>query len=384
MSHRINIALVGSGAMGRCHSASLAALPFCYKDLPFEAHRALLVTRDEKTASEKAAALGFDRAVTTLEEALADQTIDVVDICTPNICHYEEVKAALAAGKHVLCEKPLGISAKEADELADLAGKSGKTCGMVFNNRHLPSAMRAKELVGEGRLGEIVSFRTSYLHSSSTDPRKPRGWKQDKTVCGGGVLFDLGSHAIDLLAFILGKEENNRIASVRGTPQIFYKTRAGADGGEWQTNADEAFYATVKLRGGAIGTLEASKITVGANDDFTVSVYGTRGALQFDLMQPNYLRFYDASTASAPHGGLRGYTSIECVGRYDTPEAVFPGMRAPVGWARGHIHSMAAYLSAVHEGRPASPSFADGAYVNRVMEAAYTSAETGAFETVGF
>ena len=237
MKKIINIAVIGSGAMGRTHSASVANLKYCYKNLPFEAKLHTLVTRDSETAKEKADGLGFENYSTSLDEVLANPEIDVIDVCTPNICHYEEVKKALAAGKHILCEKPLGISAAEADELASLAEKSGKICGIVFNNRHLPATLRAKALVEEGRLGEIVTFRSAYLHSSSTDPQKPRGWKQDKDICGGGVLFDLGSHAIDLLSFVLGDKAENRISSVYGTSQIFFKERTGADGNKWQTKA---------------------------------------------------------------------------------------------------------------------------------------------------
>ncbi len=382
----ITAALVGSGAMGRTHAAAMAALPFVYTSLPFEVRRKTLVTREEKTAEEKAEALGFEGYALTLDEALADPEIDVVDICTPNICHYEQVKAAIRAGKHVLCEKPLGVSAGQARELATLAEESGLCCGMVFNNRHLPAVMRARALVEEGKLGKIVSFDVSYLHSSATDPTVKRGWKQDKTVCGGGVLFDLGSHAIDLAAFVMGGAKENRIAAVQGTSQIVYRTRTGEDGKEWETNADEAFYMTATLNGGAVGTVRVSKIHVGTNDDLTLAVYGTDGALKFDLMNPNYLQFYDKTRSGEPLGGERGFTAIECVHRYpvldDGAKAVLPGMRAPIGWMCGHLHSMYAYFAAVYAGRKPSPDFADGAYVNRVMETAYKAAESGKTETV--
>lgn len=379
---KINIALLGSGAMGRAHSASVTALRYCYHPLAFDAHLHTLVTRSADSAEEKAAMLGFEHFTTDYESVLNDPTIDVIDICTPNVCHYEQVKAALLHKKHVLCEKPLGITPTEADELADLAEKAGVIHGMVFNNRHLPSAMRAAALVAEGKLGRIVSFRSAYLHSSSTDPARPRGWKQDADICGGGVLFDLGSHAIDLLSYVLGNDPANRIETVRGLSQIVYPERMGPDGNLWKTNADEAFYITARLAGGACGTIEASKVSVGANDDFTLTIYGTKGALRFDLMNPNYLYVYDSDRPAAPFGGERGFTAIECVGRYDDPSAVFPGMRAPIGWARGHIHSMYSYLSAVAEGKPFMPSFVQGAYVNRVMDAAYRSDATGKVEIV--
>lgn len=379
---KINIAMLGSGAMGRAHAAAVANLRYCYHPLPFEPKLHTLVTRDETIGKQKADMLGFEGFTTDYQAVLNNAEIDVIDICTPNICHYEQVKAALAHGKNVLCEKPLGITASQADELAALAKNTKSICGVVFNNRHLPAAIRAASLVAEGRLGRIVSFRSAYLHSSSTDPAKPRGWKQDKDICGGGVLFDLGSHAIDLLCFVLGKAPENQIASVRGLSQIVYAERAGADGKPWHTNADEAFYITARLAGGACGTVEASKVSVGANDDFTLAIYGTDGAIKFDLMNPNYLYFYDAKQPSSPNGGQRGFTAIECVGRYDWPEAVFPGMRAPIGWFRGHIHSMYTYLCAVSEGKPFAPDFSDGAYVNRIMEAAYQSDAGGKEERI--
>ena len=217
---RINIALIGSGAMGRAHAAAVANLRYCYNPLPFEAVLHTLITRDENTARPKADMLGFVNYSTDYKAVLENPNIDVIDVCTPNICHYEEVKAALAHGKNVLCEKPLGITAAQAEELAALAQKTDSVCGVVFNNRHLPAAIRAASLVAEGRLGKIVSFRSAYLHSSSADPAKPRGWKQDKDICGGGVLFDLGSHAIDLLAFVLGNAPENKIDTVRGLSQI--------------------------------------------------------------------------------------------------------------------------------------------------------------------
>ena len=169
----INVAVVGKGSMGRTHSASISLLKYCYKNMPFEVKLHTLVTRKEETARADADALGFENYALTFDEAVNNPEIDVIDICTPNICHYEEVKKAVLAGKHVLCEKPLGISAAEADELAALAEKSDKICGMVFNNRHLPATLRAKALVEEGRIGDVVTFRSAYLHSSSTDPNKP-------------------------------------------------------------------------------------------------------------------------------------------------------------------------------------------------------------------
>lgn len=378
----INFAVVGKGSMGRAHSASLDMLKYCYKNLPFEVKLHTLVTRNPETAQADTHALGFENYSLSVDDCLKNEDIDVIDICTPNNTHFDIISKAVKANKHILCEKPLAVSDTEARKILELTKNYDKCCGMVFNNRHLPAALRAKELMKEGRLGRILTFRAVYLHASGTDPKKNAGWKQNRDICGGGVLFDLGSHAIDLLCCILGDNEKYGFESLYGMSQIGFKTRAGMDGKEWQTNADEAFYITAKLKNGACGTIEASKISVGANDDLSVEIRGTDGALRFSLMEPNFLEFYDAKYTGTPNGGDRGFTKIECVNRYDMPESVFPGMRAPIGWFRGHIHSMYNFCNAVYAGTNPSPSFEDGAYVNKIMQAAYDSDVSGKSVTV--
>ncbi len=373
----INFAIIGKGSMGRTHSASLTLLKYCYKNLPFEVKLHTLVTRNENTARADADALGFENYAVSVEQMLENPEIDVVDICTPNNTHFDIIKQCVAANKHILCEKPLAISANEAQSILEMTKCYDKCCGMVFNNRHLPAILRAKQLVKEGRLGRILTFRATYLHSSGTNPKMNAGWKQNRDICGGGVLFDLGSHAIDLLSCVLGDSKEYAISSVIGMPQIAYETRMGMDGKEWKTNADEAFYIMAKLKNGACGTIEASKISAGANDDLTLEIGGTDGALRFSLMNPNFLEFYDSMYTGTPHGGDRGFAKIECVNRYDMQESVFPGMRAPIGWLRGHIHSMYSFCNAVYQGKTPSPSFADGAYVNKVMQGAYDSHNQG-------
>ncbi len=375
MSKAINVAIVGKGAMGRAHSASIAYLKYCYKNLPFEVKLHTLVTRNPNTARADADALGFENYALTFEEAVNNPEIDVIDICTPNNLHYDMIEKAVKAGKHILCEKPLAINGEEAKKILSLTENYGKCCGMVFNNRHLPAIIRAKQIAEEGKLGRILSFRTVYRHSSGTDPEKAAGWKQNKDICGAGVLFDLGSHAIDLLYCVLGDDAQYKVSDVKAVTQIGFETRKGMDGKAWKTNAEEAVYAVVRLENGAVGTIEASKINVGANDDLSLEIFGTDGSLRFNLMDPNFLEFYDNTADGAHYGGYKGYTRIECVNRYDIEGSVFPGMRAPIGWLRGHIHSMYNYFTAVYNGTDVSPSFKDGAYVNQVMQMILDNAE---------
>ena len=362
----IRIGLLGFGAMGRTHTWAVQNLPFFYGELPFACEVLGVCTTTQEKSERVARKFGMKIATTNEDDLINSPEIDVIDVCTPNVYHYETLKKAIAAGKSVLCEKPLCISAEQAEEVAALPLNAGQICGMVFNNRWIAPVMRAKQLIDEGKLGRILSFEGKYLHNSAADPNRPAGWKQDSTVCGGGVLFDLGSHVIDLLGFLCGP-----LVQVGGMSQIGYPNRKGRYGEKWETNADESFYLTGKTAEGACGTITVGKLQVGTNDDLSFEIYGERGALRFSLMEPNWLYYYDNTAANAPIGGMRGFTKIECVGRY--PDLTFPSPKAPAGWLYGHLASMHAFLSSVAEGKPFSPSFADGLYVQKVMETAYAS-----------
>ena len=369
----IRIGLLGFGAMGRTHAFAIKNLPFYFADLPFHAAIAGVATRSMEKSRRVAAEFGIPVATDDENVLINDPTIDVIDICTPNILHADTVRRALAAGKHVYCEKPLADSLAAAEEMAALAAGSDCICTVVFNNRHLSAVCRAKQLIEEGRLGRILTFDFRYLHNSCTDPERAAGWKQTADVCGeGGVLLDLGAHIIDLAVHLCGK-----FRAVTGKSQIAFPTRRGMDGKEWHTNASEAFYMLAETEDGAHGTLTASKLTTGVNDDLFFSIHGTKGALRFSLMEPNYLEFYDNTAAHEPYGGFGGFTRIECVGRYPSPAGAFPSPKAAQGWLRGHVMGMHSFLQSVYLGKQAEPSFAHGAYVQRVMETALRSAEDG-------
>ncbi len=370
---KLKIGLVGFGFMGKTHLWSVRNLPFFYKtaDLGFEAEVVSVCASTPERAQEAAAAYGIPRAAASPAELIADPAVDVVDICAPNPLHFEVARAAILAGKHVLCEKPLTVTYAEAQELTALAEEHGVICGTVFNNRFLSPVMRAKELIDEGRLGRILSFDFAYRHNSCIDPDRRVGWKQTAEG-GGGTWYDLGPHVLDLCHHLCGE-----LSFLVGRSQIAYPTHVKPDGSLWETNADEAFYLICGTKEGAVGTVTTSKLTQGANDELTFSVNGELGSLSFSLMDPNYLCFYDATAPGGALGGTRGYTRIECVGRYPSPASGFPAIKAPQGWLRGHIGCMAGYLSAVAAGVPCSPSFADGAYVQRVLEAARLSDREG-------
>lgn len=365
----MNIGIIGFGGMGKTHAYAVDNLKYFYSPLGFSAKVLGVCCGHYENALKACSTFGFEKAYKNEDELIADPEIDIVDICTPNNLHYETLKKAIAAGKHIYCEKPLCVTDAQAQEISALAKEKGIITAIVFNTRFLLPVLRAKELVSAGRIGEVLSFSGKFYHSSAADPDKKAGWKQNRDVCGGGVLFDLGSHTIDLIRWICGQE----FKSVSGLSQIAYPTRLGMNGEEWKTNADEAFYMTATLANGACGTIAVGKIMAGTNDDHSFEIFGSKGSVAFDLMQPNYLRFYDATAPESE----RGYTKIECCGRYPAPSGVFPGVKAPVGWLRGHVGSMYNFLDCVSRGVPCTPSFEDGAAIQKIMEAAYLSSESG-------
>ncbi len=369
MKKQIKIGLLGFGAMGKVHAYCIDNFKYIYGELPFEAKIQGVCTTTLQKSQSVAARYSIPLAAASEDELINNPEIDAIDICTPNIYHYETLKKAVSAGKHIYCEKPLCTSASEASEISSLAKANGKICNIVFNNRFIAPILRAKELIDEGRIGRVLSFSAEYLHNSCTDTERPAGWKQNSDICGGGVLFDLGSHAIDLIYSLCGEFE-----AVSGMSQIAYQTRKGSDGTLWQTNADEAFYMTARLKSGAFGTVTVSKLINGANDDLSIAVYGERGSLKFSLMQPNFLYFYDATEKPTTLGGLTGYTAIECVGRYPAPGGLFPAPKAPSSWIRAHAESIFRFAESVYSGVPHAPDFCDAAHVQAVMEAAYRSA----------
>jgi len=376
MSKVYKIGLLGFGSMGKTHLFSATSLPFYYADGNVRAKYKSVCTSSNESASKAKDDFDFDFATSNEDDIIYDNDIDVIDICTPNIYHFESAKKAILAGKHVLCEKPITVDKEQALELDMLADKAfrenGQICGMVFNNRHLAPIKRAKQLMESGKLGRILTFDFKYLHNSCLDPERVVGWKQNADICGAGTLFDLGAHIIDLCRFLCGD-----FHSIYSKEQIAFPQHKCADGTMWETNADEAAYMIATLRNGAIGTLAVSKISIGENDGLTFSIYGTEGAIKFDLMEPDWLYYYDSHSEGGAYGGSRGFTKIECVGRYEAPAGKFPSPKAPNGWLRGHIASMYSFLDAIHEGKQASPSFKDGAAVQVILDAAVRSFAEG-------
>ncbi len=371
----IKIGIIGWGFMGRTHAHALRAMPLFYPGAGFRAEIAGICSRRLEKAREAAEELNVPYYTDDYRQLLAREEIDAVSVCTPNALHEEIALAALKAGKHLYIDKPLADTAQGARRIADQAEKSGVFTRIVFNNRYLPVTLRARELVDQGRIGRVLSFEGRYLHSGSIDPNKPIGWKQ---TLQGGVLLDLGSHVLDLITWLCGYPE-----AVFCAQRTLYDTRPTREGGATRDLSDDQTLMLLRLPGGAMGQVEASKIATGANDELTVEIRGEKGALAFDLMQPNYLRFYDNTRPEAPLGGERGFQWIETVARYPAPGGTFLPPKNSIGWDRGHLHCYYTFLDCLARGAAPDNGVGEGARLQMLMERAAQSAAQGRWVDTG-
>ena len=365
---QINVAILGWGFMGRAHTHSLRSIPLMYPGIDFLPKLKTVCSGHLENARDAAERLGFEDYTDDWHTLLTRDDIDVVSVSTPNGLHEEMVTALMRAGKALYIDKPLTTSLESAKRIERVWKETGAVCQMVMNNRFLPATMRAKQLCEEGKIGNVLSFACRYLHSGSVDPNKPMGWKQGLE---GGVILDLASHALDLVTWMIGFPK-----TVSCMTNTLYGSRPTKSGGTETKLSEDHAVLTMRMENGAVGTCEASKIATGTNDELTFEIYGDKGALRFDLMDPGWLWYFDNTVPEEPLGGTRGFTRVECCGRYEKPAGSFLPPKNAIGWDRGHIHCYYSFLDCVAHGKTPSPSIADAVKLQALMSAAQEASLT--------
>jgi predicted dehydrogenase len=389
----LGVGMVGYGFIGKVHSHAHRSLPLFYDPLPAKTRLVGVSTATEASGRRAVEQAGFAFATTDYRDLLARDDIQLIHVCTPNDSHRAVVLDALRAGKHIYCDKPLARTLEEAEEIVALAKQCSKTYAMTFNYRFVPAILRARQLAEAGFLGDLFSFRAAYLHAGYIDPNRPFSWRTEMARSGGGAIADLGAHAIDLARFLVGPGSGvgraGEFAAVCADLQTIIKERPDPRTGQMRTvDVDDIALAQCRLEGGTVGTLEASRLATGVQDELRIELHGSRGGLKFNLMDPNWLDAYDATMPEAPLGGDRGIKRIEAVTRYPKPYAL-GATKNTVGWLNFHIQSLFDFVSnvAAHaEGKPTSPlspTFEDGLAAQRVISACRKSAsENGVWTPV--
>jgi predicted dehydrogenase len=385
----LGVGMVGHAFMGAAHSHAWRTAPRFF-DLPLQPEMRVLGGRDPERLAEAAQKLGWATTETDWTRLVGRDDVDLVDVCTPGDTHAAISIAALEAGKHVLCEKPLANTVAEALEMAAAAERAayhGVFAMVGFTYRRVPAVALARRLVEHGRIGEIRHVRAQYLQDWIADPLAPMSWRLDKDRAGSGALGDIGAHIVDLAQHITG----DRITTVNGMLQTFVEERpldSGRAGGllgggtgesarTGRVTVDDAAMFLARFGGGAVGVFEATRFATGRKNAIRIEVNGSKGSLAFDFEDMNVLELYDAQEP-AETAGFRRILVTE-------PEHPYVGAWWPpghgLGYEHGFTHQVVDLVESIAAGKQPLPSFADGLQVQCVLAAVERSSAAGAWET---
>ena len=357
----LNIALIGYAFMGRAHSNAYRQVS-AFLAPRLTPRLKVICGRDRPAVEAAAKRLGWAEAVTDWRRVVDRPDIDVVDICTPGDSHAEIAIAAARAGKAVFCEKPLANSVRDAERMLTAVTRAKVAHMICHNYRRVPAVVYASQLLAEGRLGDIHHFRGTYLQDWIVDPAFPLVWRLRREQAGSGALGDIGSHVVDLARFLVGE-----ITDVAGALETFVTERPlpGHPNRTGAVTVDDAVVACLRFEGGAIGTLEATRMAPGRKNANRFEINGSKGSLAFDLERLNELEVYFESDPP----GQRGFRTILVT------DATHPYMKSwwppghLIGWEHTFTHMVYDLCEAMADLRVPSPNFEDGVRNQYVLDA---------------
>jgi predicted dehydrogenase len=377
----IGIGMVGHAFMGRAHSQAWRTVDRVF-ELPLRPRLAAIGGRDEVATRAAADRLGWAAVESDWRALIARDDVQLIDIVAPGGLHAPIAIAALQAGKHVLCEKPLANTLAEAEAMAaaaDAAFPGGARAMVGFNYRRVPALALARRLVEQGRIGRLRHVRAVYLQDWLVDPDSPLTWRLQAEQAGSGALGDLGAHIVDLARFLTGDE----ITGVSALSATFVEERPLLGGeGVGEVTVDDAVVFSARFGSGALGSFEATRYASGRKNGLRIELNGSSGSLAFDLERLNELEFYDGEDTDG--GATAGFRRILVT---EPEHPYLSGWWPPghiIGWEHTFTHQARDLLTAIAEGAQPEPSFADGLAVQRVLDAAARSAAAGGgWETAG-
>jgi len=368
----LGVGMVGYAFMGRAHSQAWRTVGHFF-ELPFAPRMAAICGRDRAAVVAAARRLGWAAWETDWKRLVDRDDVELVDVCTPGSSHAEISIAALEAGKHVLCEKPLANTVDEARAMAAAASRAaaaGVRAMVGFNFRRVPAVALARELIAGGRLGAVRQVRAAYLGAHLVDPEFPLVWRLRAEEAGSGALGDLGAHAIDLAQYLVG----DHIAGVSGLTETFVRERPLPEGGgRGPVTVDDAALFIARFGGGAVGSFEATRFATGHAEGLSVEVNGELGSVVWELGSLNQLRVFDAAADPA----TQGFRTVQVTkAGHPYAGAWWPDGHT-IGYEHTFTHEVRDLLLAIATGSDPVPSFADGLQVQQVLDAVQRSAAAG-------
>ncbi len=374
----LGVGMLGYAFMGKAHTNAFKKLDYIYTPPPARARLVAIAGRNQERVEAAAQRYGYEKAVTDWHALVDDPDIQVFDNGAPNNVHAESCIAAARAGKHIICEKPLGRNAAEAKLMWEAARQAGIVHMCAFNYRFVPAIRLAREIIQAGRLGRIYHFRARYLQEWITDPAFPMVWRMDAETAGTGAIGDLGTHIIDIARFLVGEP-----ATISANTATFIPERSTAEGGNGQVTVDDAFAATLTFANGAIGTLEATRFARGRRNHQALEINGEKGSLAFNMERLNELEVYLPEEEKI--SDAQGFRQV-LVTESTHP---FVGAWWPqghiIGWEHTFVHEIKHFFEAVVEGKSVAPDgadFEDGYRASVVADAIVESARSGQRVTI--
>jgi predicted dehydrogenase len=364
----LQVGLIGYGFMGRAHSNAYRKVNNFF-DLEYQPVLKAACARSEANLKAFAAKWGYESVETDWRKLIARDDIDLVDICVPNNLHCEIALAAAQAGKMILCEKPLGLNAKEAEKMVAAVAKA-KVPNMVwYNYRRCPAVVLAKQLIDEGKLGRVFHYRANFLQDWTINPDLPQGgtalWRLDIKAAGSGVTGDLLAHCIDTAIWL-----NGGIKDVNAMTETFIKERKhNLTGKVEKVGIDDACAFLCHFENGSLGLFESTRYARGHKALYTFEVNGEHASLKWDLHDLHRLQWFD----HRDQGLVRGWRSIH-VSDGDQPYMKHwwvPGLQ--IGYEHSFVHQVADFLKGLEIGTPAKPDFKDGLATDYVVDAVLAS-----------
>jgi predicted dehydrogenase len=376
----LNVAIIGTKFMGKAHSNAWLNAPRFF-DMPAKPVLKVACGQDRESLQVFANTWGWEEIETDWKAVITRPDIDIIDISVPQYLHKEIAVAAAKAGKHLFCEKPIAMNVGEAQEMWDAAKTANVVHYLNHNYRRVPAIMLAKQLIDEGKIGRIYHWRGAYLQSWIMDPDFPLTWHLRKETAGAGPNIDLNSHSLDLARFLVGDiaEVNAMTANFITERPLPGKGAATFSAGRGQTSAmgavtvEDAAFLVVRFQNGALGSFDATRFASGRKNYNTFELYGSKGAITFDLERMNELQYF--SEDDPPHAqGFRTILATEGVHAY-IAHWWPPGHL--IGYEHEFTHAVVDFVKAVVEGTEIRPNFEDGVAETKVLEAALQSAESG-------
>jgi len=368
---KLRIGLIGAGFIARCHAYAYRVLPMVFPEAPAHPEMALVCDQNQALAEAAAQRFGFARATGDWQALVNDPAIDVVDICVPSNLHKPIALAAIAAGKHIYCEKPVGLCGTEAQEIAEAAAKAGRRSLVGFTYLRHPVLGLARRLIDEGAIGTVTHFRGQHNEDYLCDPASPFTWRCDPAIGGkAGALGDLGAHIISLARALCG--EISAVNASRHT--VITERPIQAGGSEMRpVGNDDITQMLVRFASGASGYLEASRIATGSKMNIGFEITGSEGAIRFDGERINELQVFDRRP------GLRtaGFRTILANPEHPPYGNFIPAPGHGLGFNDLKVIEVKELMEAVMTGRSAGPDLSEAARIGAIMDGAILSSERG-------